>query len=48
MNDEDREFLRSTKKMTPSLEVFERMVQILTNVQEQTNQILKNSLLGKA
>ena len=48
MSDEDRKFLRSTKKMTPSLEVFKSMVEILKNVQEKTDQLLQNSLLGKA
>ncbi len=44
MSDEDREYLKSTEKITPSLEVFEKMVQILTNVQEKTDQLLKASL----
>ena len=48
MSDEDRKYLRSIKKMRPSLEVFKKMVEILKNVQEQTNQLLQNSLLGKA
>ena len=48
MNEEDRKYLRSVKKMGPSLEVFKKMVAILTNVQEQTNQLLKTSLPVKA
>ena len=48
MSDEDRKFLRSTKKMTPSFEVFKKMVAILTNIQEQTNQLLKTSLSFKS
>jgi len=48
MSEEDREYLRSVKKMMPSFEVFEKMVEILKSVQEQTNQLLKTSLLGKA
>lgn len=47
MNEEDRKYLRSAKKMRPSLEVFKKMVEILKNVQEQTNQLLKTSLLQK-
>ena len=47
MSEEDRKYLRSVKKLRPSFEVFEKMVQILKNVQEQTDQLLKNSLLGK-
>lgn len=48
MSEEDRKYLRSVKKMMPSFEVFEKMVQILTNVQKQTDQLLHNSSLGKA
>lgn len=47
MSKEDRKYLRSVKKMTPSLEVFKRMVQILTNVQQKTDQLLKISLFEK-
>lgn len=45
MSEEDRKYLRSTKKMTPSLEIFKKMVEILKNVQEQTDQMLKTSRL---
>lgn len=48
MSDEDRKFLRSAKKMMPNLEVFEKLVRILTNVQEKTDQLLKTSLSVKA
>lgn len=48
MSEEDRKYLRSVKKMRPSLEVFKKMVEILNNIQDQTNQLLKTSLLGKA
>ena len=47
MSEEDRKYLRSVRFRRPSFEVFEKMVQILKNVQEQTDQLLKNSLLGK-
>jgi hypothetical protein len=47
MNDEDRKYLRYVKRLRPSLEVFERMVQILKNIQEQTNQLLKTSSLNR-
>lgn len=40
MNDEDRQYLESTEKMRPSFGIFERMVQILTNTQEEINQLL--------
>lgn len=43
MSEEDRKYLRSVGKMRPSLEVFKKMVQILANVQEKTNQLLKTS-----
>lgn len=48
MNDEDRKYLRFLEKKRPSLEVFERMVQILTNTQRETEQLyitLNTSLL---
>jgi len=41
MNEEDRKYLRSVKKLRPSLEVFKRMVQILKGVQQKTDQMLK-------
>lgn len=47
MNGEDKKYLRSVKKIRPSFEIFERMVQILTQVQAKTDQLLQNSLLGK-
>lgn len=47
MSEEDRKYLRAVKKMRPSFEVFKRMVAILTNIQEKTDQLLKTSLLGK-
>lgn len=47
MNEEDKKYLRSVKKIRPSLEVFEKMVQILANIQSKTDQLLQNSLLGK-
>jgi len=40
MNDEDRKYLISVEKMRPSFEVFERMVQILTSEQEETDRLL--------
>lgn len=40
MSEEDKKYLRWTKKMRPSLEVFEKMVQILTEMQEKTDQLL--------
>lgn len=40
MSEEDRKYLRSLEKMTPSFEVFEKMVQILTNLQTKTDQLL--------
>ena len=48
MSDEDRKYLRFVKKLRPSIDVFGRLVQILTKVQDETNRILKNSSLGKA
>jgi len=47
MSEEDRRYLRSVKKLRPSFEVFEKMVQILTSLQAKTDQLLQNSLLGK-
>ena len=47
MSEEDRKYLRSVKKMRPSFEVFEKMVQILTSMQSKTDQLLQNSLLLK-
>ncbi len=47
MNDEDRKFLKSVKEMRPSFEIFKKMVRILNGVEEQTNKLLKNSLLKK-
>lgn len=41
MNDEDRKYLRSEKKMRPRIEVFERMVQILAGVQKKSDQLLQ-------
>lgn len=40
MNDEDRKFLQSVKNMTPSSEIFKRLVQILAAEQEKTDQLL--------
>jgi hypothetical protein len=40
MNNEDKKYLKSAEKMRPSLEVFNRMVQILTQTQEKANQLL--------
>lgn len=48
MSEEERKFLKSTKRMTPSFEVFKKMVAILANIQEKTDQLLKTSILGKA
>lgn len=48
MSEEDRKYLRAVKKMRPSFEIFKKMVEILNNVQEQTNQLLKTSLSVKA
>lgn len=48
MNDEAREYLKSLEEKGPSLEVFKRMVQILTNAQKKTEQLqitLDTSLL---
>lgn len=47
MNEEDKKYLRSVSLRRPSLEVFEKMVQILANIQSKTDQLLQNSLLGK-
>ena len=47
MNEEDRKYLRSVKKMRPSFEVFEKMVEILTALQAKTDQLLQKSLLVK-
>lgn len=47
MSDEDKKYLRSVNIRRPSFEVFEKMVQILSKVQEKTNHLLKNSLLVK-
>lgn len=47
MTNEDRKYLRSVKKLKPSIDVFGRLVQILTKVQNETDQLLKSSLLGK-
>lgn len=40
MNDEDRKYLRSEKKMRPGIKVFERMIQILADVQKKSDQLL--------
>lgn len=48
MNDEARKYLRFLEKKRPSLEVFSSMVQILSQVQEKTDQlqnVLNASLL---
>lgn len=47
MSEEDRKYLISVKKMRPSLEIFKKMVEILANVQEKTDQLLKTSLSVK-
>jgi len=47
MSEEDRKYLRSVKKLRPSFEIFEKMVQILTALQAKTDQLLQNSLLLK-
>ncbi|KKQ29855.1 MAG: hypothetical protein US43_C0001G0011 [Candidatus Levybacteria bacterium GW2011_GWA1_37_16] len=39
MNNEDREYLRFAAKTRPSTEVFERMVQILTSIGKNTDQL---------
>lgn len=44
MGEEDRRYLRSVRKMRPSLEVFEKMVEILRDVQEKTDQLLKTRI----
>ncbi|MDO8583234.1 MAG: hypothetical protein Q7R51_01780 [bacterium] len=44
MNEEDKKYLKAAKKMRSSLEVFERLVQILSNIQDKTDQLLKTSL----
>jgi len=48
MSDEDRKYLKSVKNLQPSLEVFNRMVEILKNTQGKIDYLLRNSLLGKA
>lgn len=48
MNEEDIEFLKSVKNKRPSSEIFEKMVQILKNTQEKSDQLLKDSLSEKA
>lgn len=48
MNDEDRKYLRSAEKARPSLEVFQGMVQILSNTHERIDRLMdaiNNSLL---
>lgn len=44
MSDEDKKYLKSIKKVRPSLEVFEKMVEILKETQKKTDQLLKASL----
>lgn len=44
MNNDDRRYLKALGKMTPTIEVFKEMVQILANLQTKTDQILKNAL----
>lgn len=40
MNVDDRKYLRFLEKKRPSLEVFERMVEILIGAQKKTDQLL--------
>ncbi len=42
MNDEDRKYLQSVRKMRPSLEIFSGMVRILENTHKHTDQLLNN------
>ena len=39
MSTNDREYLRAAKKMSPSFEVFSEMVQILTNIRKEMDQL---------
>ncbi len=48
MSEEDRRYLRIQKNMTPSLEVFKRLVKILTSIETKTDQLIKNSLNTQA
>jgi hypothetical protein len=48
MNDEDRKYLRETEKMRPGIEIFNNMVRILKNEQEEVARLLSiidNNLL---
>lgn len=45
MNEEDRRYLKSIRKVRLNLEVFENMVKILKKVQEKTDRLLSDSLL---
>lgn len=40
MSDEDRRYLRFLNRRRPGLEVFVQMVEMLTNTQKRTDQIL--------
>jgi len=40
MNDEDKKYLRSIRKFSPNLEVFNKMVRILESEQEKVSQLL--------
>ncbi|MDZ4227905.1 MAG: hypothetical protein U1E54_01535 [Candidatus Levybacteria bacterium] len=39
MNDEDRKYLKSVERVSPNFEIFNKMVQILTNVRKETDQL---------
>lgn len=47
MSEEDRKYLRLVKKLSPSIDIFRQLVRILTKVQDETDQLLKTSLLSK-
>lgn len=39
MNNEDRKYLRSVRKIGPSFEVFSKMAQILTKIRKETDRL---------
>lgn len=43
MNDEDKRYLRSARKIRPGFEVFNRMVQILSSVEKKTELLVDNA-----
>lgn len=43
MNDADKKYLKDVEKLQPSLEIFNKMVQILKSMEEETNQLLNTA-----